>query len=407
MKLIKALFILLAFNAYAQDNFIPGTLTTITGDKITGELNYQDWKKTPKTIQFKVGGAVKDYTPEMVRSFQVESDKFISRKVTLDVTEQRLQRMDKSLETKFEDRHVFLNVLAEGKVNLYEFFGKRTHYFAEKGEEFQELIIRKYFSKNNSDLLTNKKYLGQLRVFLNECNTININENLGYKRKELSKLVNEYNQCVNTDGEEATYIKKVSRQKSGFYATAGYASSNVTINGLTPILKEFEGGNFSSPTIGIGYELLFSKNRAKWSLYNELTYTKINYEERNDKTDSTILYDNFNINYSAINLNFLFRYKFLKDAQKVTPYINLGVGRSLASSTSNTVYEIDTFDDSRSRERNFRLRSGYFTFSAGVGATYNKFSLELRYNRSEKLAVTIVEQINISHLGLMLSYKIN
>ncbi len=404
MKLIKALFILLTISAYSQDNFIPATLTTINGDEIKGELNYQDWKKTPEKIEFKVGGTVKEYLPGDVKSFQVESDKFIARKVTLDVTEQRLQKMDKSLKTKFEDRYIFLNVLAEGTVNLYEFYGIRPHYFAEKGSEFQELIKRESFAENNRDLIINRKYIGQLRVFLNDCNTVNIKETLAYKRKELSKLVNNYNACVNKDG-DAVYAKNLNTQKSRFYVTAGYSSSSVSMSGTSPFIRNFEGGNFSSPTIGVGYEIMFSKNRSKWSMYNELTYSNIDYKESNDVTNTTILYDNFNVKYSVINLNVFFRYKFHKEGQKVTPFANIGLGRSFTFSMDNTVDRIDVFNN-RLTTRKFETRTGYFTNAIGVGAIYNKFSFELRYNRSEKIAKGSISTMNISHLGLMVSYRL-
>jgi len=410
MKFIRFFLILFTCNAFAQDNFVPGTVTTINGTVIKGELNYQDWKKTPEVVQFKKGEKVREYSPRELKSFEVESDKYISRKVTIDVTEQRLQKMDKSLDTKFEDKYIFLNVLAKGDVNLYEHYNIRPHYFAEKGDEFQELINRKYFVDNNSDLLTNRKYIGQLKVFLRDCNDITVSKTLSYKRKELTKLVAKYNACVSKGINEVIYTKKISKNKSHFYVTAGYFASNFALNGLRDFLEKFEGGSFSSPTAGIAYELVFSKNRSKWSLYNELTYSKYSYTENNNEpsnglSSGIIRYTPLKINYSTINLNVMFRYKFHKENQKITPFANVGMGRSIAISMDNSVGKFNSFS-TENKDVSFVTNSSYYMFSMGFGAIYENFSLELRYNSSSRLINKVNESLKLNNIGLMLSYKL-
>ena len=183
----------------AQSNFVNGSVTTINNQVFTGQINYQDWKRTPETILFKTGETIRTYKPEDLLAFEVEDDKFISRLVSVDVTTQVLNKMSENDEATFEDRHVFLNVLAQGNANLYEYYDSRTHFYAEKGDTFIELINRKKLQKGNQDLMTFKKYLGQLNVLFNDCNTVKVSDKLEYRRLQLTKIFEKYNNCISGD----------------------------------------------------------------------------------------------------------------------------------------------------------------------------------------------------------------
>ena len=407
MKFIKLLFLFFTCNLFSQNNFIPGTVTTNKGEVLNGFINYQDWKVTPNEIEFKQGEEIIVFLPSDIKAFGVKEDKFISRNVKLDVSEQNLQKMDKSDKPKFIDTLIFLNVLVEGNVNLYEFYNSRTHYFAEKEDVFLELINRMRFTDDNQDLITYKKYLGQLNVLLNDCQSTNINENINYKRKELTKLVSDYNNCVSTSNSEENYTKKLTNKTNHFYATLGYFISNFSLKSSSTELKNFEGGSLSIPSLGVVYEIGISKNRDKWSLYNELVYIKYNKEFRNEKESSSFTnYDLLNLEYSTLTLSSLFRYKFHKDGQKTTPFVNGGLGLNYVLSENTYVVKNNSFNQTQTNV-DLELNPAYFSFSVGSGVVFNDFSAELRYTITDKILSVSPEQSNLSNLGIVVSYRIN
>jgi hypothetical protein len=403
MKFIRFFLILFTCSAFAQDNFVQGEVVINNGDTLKGEINYQDWKVTPEKIEFKSGGILRVFRVSDVKSFKVKGDRFISEKIKLDVTVQKLQRMNRTDKPRFTEKKVFLNVLEEGDVSLYEYYDSRPHYFAKKGNDLIELTNRAYLDDDNN-LITNKKYLGQLSLLLNECSSVRISENLSYKRKELSKLIGKYNTCINPSL-EGGYTKDLNRKTSHFYATAGFFASNLAIESRAITLKNFDGGSLSTPSIGVAYEIGISKNRQKWAMYTELVYNRYNQSYDNDKpSTSFVKYDPLKVDYSTIGLSVLFRYKFHKDKRKVTPFFNIGAGYSLIISNNTTVTKVNSFNGSE-EPLPVEFRTSYFNIPVGVGVMYNKIALEIRYSVSDNF-IFFTDKNNISNLGLMLSYRL-
>ncbi|WP_044403492.1 porin family protein [Lacinutrix sp. Hel_I_90] len=407
MKYYTLFLFFVALNSYAQDNFIQGTITKNDNSMIVGEINYQDWKKMPNEIEFRVGSTVAVFKPQDIKAFEVENDKFISRLVTIDVTEQKLQKLNKTTEIKFEDKTVFLNVLAEGDVNLYEYYDNRTHYFAENDSHFMELINRITIGDNNSDIYENKKYIGQLRVFLNACPSVKVKSSLDYKRKELAALVNAYNICLSSKNDKAVYSKNLQAKTSYFYVTGGISFSSLTLSSPANTIQYFEGSQCVSPNLGLAYEFAFTKNRQKWSLYSELLYSSFKSTETSEESNSFRSYNPLKMDFKTVDLSLLFRYKFNKDNQVVTPFLNLGLGRSFVVSQNNTITENDLFDPSRTKDIPFEINSANFVFSVGGGADYKKLGFEIRYTVSDKLTKEVSDSSNtLSNLRLLVSYRL-
>lgn len=406
MKYFTLLALLFSLSIVAQTNFVDGSVTLKNNSKITGEINYQEWRKNPRTISFKVNDNVTNYKPEALIGFEVAGDKYISRKVTLDVTEQRLQEMDKTTQPKFEETHIFLNVLVEGNLNLYEYSNIRNHYFYGKNDEVKELIYRQSFSNDNGELFKLKQYIGQLNLLTGDCETIKVKNTLDYKRNDLSKLVSAYNNCTSTtDDQQNSYVKNIQKVKNRFYATAGYYFSNFKIDSDARQVEEFDNGSVSRFSVGGAYEIIISKDLGKSSLYTELTYSQISGELKNDVPYSlSNTYNPLIVDHSTLDVSFIFRYSFFTPEQKVIPFINLGLGRSQTLSEDIYVTRNNSFNGSRT-DIPLETTSGYFNYVVGAGVRYNKFLAELRYIKSEKV-INIDGSNSFSNLGIMIGYQL-
>lgn len=406
MKIIKIAMMFFITSLTAQSNYVSGTVTTKNNQVLNGEIDYQDWRKTPETISFKQGDNIRTYKPEDLVAFEVEGDKFISRHVTLDVTEQRLQYMNKTTRPRFEDIHVFLIVLVDGDLDLYEYNNIRPHYFYGKDGETKELIYRQSFSNDNGELFKLKQYIGQLNLLMNTCESVNPDDRLDYKRKELVKIVSEYNNCVTSDVDRKDdYVKNMQKVKNRFYGTAGYYFSNFKINTDAYYLEDFDKGSVSRFSFGVAYEIILSKNLGKWSMFTELTYSQVSGELNNDVPYSlTNTFNPLSVNHSTMDLSLLFRYSFVKPDTKLTPFINFGVGRSQTLSEDFYVTRNNTFNGS-STDIELETISGYFNYVLGAGVKYNKFTAELRYILSDKI-INESGSNGMSNIGLMVAYQI-
>lgn len=410
MRVIAILFMLLTCNIYAQSNYVSGTIVTNDGNTLKGLINYQDWLVTPEAITFKSGESIREFKASEIKSFNVSGDRFISRNVKLEITEQRFQRMDINDKPLFVDKTIFLNVLVEGIIGLYEFYDYRPHYFVEKGGDFIELTNRKYLAEDNNDVITRKKYLGQLNYLLSECSTVKVKADLSYKRKELSKLIDEYNLCVSPnekEDSEDSYVKKLDEKRNHLYATGGLFISNFSIDSPNTLLRNFDGGSFTSPSFGASYEVTLSKNLKRLTLYNELIYSRYSESFNNERqTTVYIRYDPLKIEYSTIGLFSSFRYKFTRENTKVIPFFNVGVGYNFVVSEDVSVRRINSFN---STETVFplELNSRYFSLPMGIGVLYDKFSLELRYVLSNQVLNVFSSENKVSSIGALLSYRLN
>lgn len=406
MKFIKIALFLCVTSAIAQTNYVTGSVTIKNNQIIAGEIDYQDWKKTPETISFKQGDKIKIYKPEDLVAFEVSDDKFISRLVSVDVTQQQLNKMTDTDKVKFEDRHVFLNVLVQGNASLYEYYDSRIHFYAEKGDNFIELIKRKKLQEGNQDLMTFKKYLGQLNVLFNDCNSLKISDNLEYRRLPLSNIFEKYNACVSGDNSD-NYSKKVEREKGAFYVTAGFAYSTFNLDSPFLIASDFDGGSFTTPSFGIAYDVPISKNRNKWVLRSELLYSAYKGEFEPSELN-TISEGTMYLEQSTLGVNALLRYKIKSKNENILPFINLGFGFNYVISNDNKVEYKRSSSPNPGVTQTALIGSvdSYFTLNVGAGVLINRFSVEGRLMITDKVLGSVHNKNSITNIGLMVAYKL-
>lgn len=406
MKIIRLALMLCITSVIAQSNYVPGTITTLNNQVLQGEINYQDWKKTPETISFKSGANEITYKPEDLLSFQVEGDKYISKLVDLDVTQQQLNKMTDTEEVRFEKRHVFLNVLVQGNANLYEYFDYRTHFFAEKEGEFMELIYRKKLQKGNQDLMIFKKYLGQLNVMFNDCSSIRVSDNLDYRRIPLAKVFEKYNACAAGDDSQEVYTKELSREKGAFHITAGLAFSNFNLESPLRILENFDGGSFITPSFGLAYDTPISKNRNKWTLRAELLYSMFKGEFEPSEL-KTITEGKMFLEQNTLVVNALLRYKIKSKNDNLFPFINFGPGFSYVLSNDNTIdYKRNNATTDDTQTINIGSVESYFSLNVGAGVIFNRFTAEARFMITDKVLGSVHNKNSITNIGLMVGYQL-
>ncbi len=404
----KLILLSLVVNSYAQTNFIEGQITLKDGSVLSGLIDYRDWKRTPTQISFKksVEGNLIYYTPEQLMSFNVLDDKFTSRLVMLDMTEQRIQKMDFRDEVKLIEKHIFLNVLVVGEISLYVYQNVRQHLFIIKNnDKIIELIYRKKLAKNNIDIFDYKKYIGQLKLLTNNCESVKIND-IGFKSQVIMKIITKYNNC-NENGSTQEYLKKnISKSEKNLFVFAGVSNATLRIQSNDFYMKYFVGDesekNFK---FGLAYEFVLGKNLKKWSVYSQLSYHSYNILFKENPQTATVVYKDYKFKENVFNIATLLRYKIKNQKiKKFTPFVNLGLGYNLKIKSKSSYTKFNTFNGNGS-ERKVGISPNFYLVG-GVGILYKKFSLELRYLSINDIYVSPVTKGKLSELGIVLGYSI-
>lgn len=172
------------------------------GKTIEGFIKYQDWLKSPKSIEFK---KLKDDRTEVIEAesidgFLVHGEEYIAKKVLVALSLNTPRYFDTPYNPVMLDGFYFLQVwLKNPKINIYEMIDSKEdpHYFIDKDGIFQELFYSKQnLYRGDTPYIEEKKgYLGQLTALLVDCPRITVSEALLYQREEILKLCTSYLVC--------------------------------------------------------------------------------------------------------------------------------------------------------------------------------------------------------------------
>lgn len=372
-------------------------------------IDYGGWIRTPESITVKYQGETRTYTPQELIGFEMDGDRYIARKVSLDITNQDLQTLSSTIDRKTVDKDLFLRVLVEGTVNLYSYKDTRTHYFASKSGRTEFVELDNLRRMSNSKISYSKQYIGQLRLFLSDCLENSRIDKIQYTNSSLLKAVKDYNECQSGGSD---YVVKKSPIKTEFLLLAGYKLSSYELpsEGVygNYILDSESDGNF---TFGLALNINLLRNTERLQLYNELLYQKYAFSGsfREERLPQQFADYNLDVDLSYLELSTLVRYVFTDNSKKLRPYLSAGMVNAFQlSDDSSESVNIVFFDTERLTELeplDGQIVSHRLFFTVGAGLAYNRFSFELRYGFNPEIAgfpvITKTENINLL-LGIRL-----
>lgn len=380
-------FLLLNHFCFGQKNYIEGQVITLEGDTISGFINYQEWDKNPDKIEFKDSpdGSVKILTPANIKEFAVDHERYQGAIVEVDDSPYKVAELDYDPSLRLRKDTVFLQVLYLGSKNLFYYHdwkGKK-HFFINYAPEYELLVYKQYMKTidHHSNIMDNKKYAGQLVLYLNECDDIRKSIASGkYNLKSLSGIFDEYYRCTNEDYEYKKEKDKV-KVKFGVIAGASYSSLIFKSEFFDYLVKtDFRGS--VNPSVGISLNIVFSRNRGKWSINNELIFSTYKFKETYSDIESEERYtiENMEIGYSYLKLNNMVRYKLL--IADWIPYLNVGISNGYAINETNyklreyRAYSTLETSEGKALDQTRKYEQGLIF---GLGGKYKHFSIEFRF----------------------------
>ncbi len=399
IKRFRLLLLLLGtlsfYTSYSQQNYIPGYIIGHNKDTINGFVDYRNWGNNPDFVKFKtdIDNNPYSFKPTDIIEFGVQDEIYVSGIINTEVTQLTMDNLEKDPQIKIKVDTAFLQTLFRGKKELYYYKNRdgRENFYIKLDKEFELLIYKKYLKLQDAKnvIIENKKYLGQLVVYLNDCSTIQSKiNNTSYKKNSLYSLFQYYNECSPSD---ISFQKKRKKISTEIGVLAGSSLTSLKFSGDNfGYLINADYNQSINLCAGLFFDLVLPRNQGKWSINNELLFSTYNvkgkYEDFENENSYSIT--TTKIGYSYLKINSLVRFKY--PIGPIFLYFNGGMSNGFAINETNykkiesKFYGIEreveelALDNIRKYEQGFIL---------GTGIKYKNYSFEIRAEKGNGMSL--------------------
>lgn len=383
MKPLLVLLTALLFNfSYSQPNYKKGYLIKQNGDKVTCLILEEDWKYNPSSFAYKTAGTdgVQTGTLSDVKEFGVESTfKYV--------------RKDDFLPQESLANPVFLNVLLEGNVSIYQYRSRDENIFFYKSAEtnaIRELLYTDKYSEKSEYGISRNRYRSQLYTATGSDNDqLSKVRTLSYKKNDILNFVSENN------SNNTTYSKfySAAQDKYKLYLKAGAGSTPIVINNSS--FGEFvDFGNDLGFRFAVELEYFFPTKSEKWSAIISPVIKHQNVE-KSTTTPLEVIDDEYT--YTAFEMQFGARHYFTSKTSNSRFYANAGLLVEIPLQSELT------FGDEQTDVGIVNAMNLY----AGIGYQYKRFGAELVYIPNLRFITTNSEfSVEFETLAFQLTYNL-
>jgi hypothetical protein len=385
IKLYTTLLLLLcSCMAFAQSQFRSGYIVTLTGDTLSGFVDYKESRASNKFCSFKQneGGNPQQFGIDDIRAYGFRNDKAYEAK---------------SIQKKDEERvKAFVEVLVKGRLNLYFY---ESRFFVEKNlDQLLELKNQEEetYINNTRVVKRSNEHIATLNTLMIECQSLlDKIEEVSLSQRSLVTLVKNYNDCV-APGENVT----LKEEKKWLVAKAGIAGAanteNLSFSSSDRRLALFDHARFDRvyyPSAGVVLNVVSPRIIEKLSLQVEAFYSVYDfagYSNYASFSEDAFHRNDFTLELTSLKLNTAFRYTFLGKA--ATPYFNIGLSnRLLLNNKAFRVQETESGNTIETSEyTDTFLNEHHAGMFVGAGASFKLFHYklfsELRYDKGMHIA---------------------
>ncbi|WP_159800239.1 hypothetical protein [Flavobacterium sp. MK4S-17] len=398
MKKLLLLLLFTSFTAISQITYQPGYFIDNSGNKTECLIKNTGWKNTPTEFSYKLNenDEPKINTIKTVKEFSVESHKFLRFNVDIDRPSSNVTVMS-SPEPEWKKETLFLKVLVEGSLNLYQYEdGKLMRYFFSKSDHSkpEQLVYRKYkikgetvYNSNGSIKKDNNAFQEQLyNNMKDKISNIERFIKISYKKDDLVKIFVEYN---TNDDLFKDFTATQNKGSLHLKITPGINFATFKVSNELALFKSLEFSDKTIFRLGAELEYVLPYNRNKWSLFIDPNFQQY-------KNKGNVGPYDLEMNYTFIQLPIGARhYMYLNDQSKL--FLDIAFAMSFAINDSKLSYYDSVTIDLRQTS----------TFVIGAGYNYKRYSAEVRYAFNDNpLENEIGWEANLSSVGIILGYRI-
>lgn len=399
--LLTILIVTFSITTFAQVKFEEGYFITNSNQRIDCLIKNKNWSNNPTSIQYKISenSNTESLNIKSILEFSInEKSKYKRFNVLIDKSSNRLNDLSTKKEPKFEQEQLLLNVLIEGKANLYLYEGgdSRKYFYVVGNSKIEQLIFIKYDLKGK--VAKNNRYKQQLLATM-KCSGITMQNitRTDYIKSDLTSFFINYNKCHNPDYK----IIKTKTNKGEFHLAAkvglNMSSLDITHIGASHLNVDFDKKN--NVRFGVEIEWIAPFYNKKWALFLEPTYLSFKSENttngRITANSNATGIQQVNVNYKTIELPIgLKRYFFINNNSKI--FLNTAL-----------IFDIPSKLAIEYRKEGTLMTQSDHNFSFGVGYKYkNKYSIEFKHNTKRDLSTNTVASANFKSNSIVLGVNI-
>lgn len=397
-----------AISSFAQEQQA-GYYVTNNGNRIEGYFKTTDFTNF-SLLEFKEKSenSFSKLNKEDVSEYGVGVEyRFVKKTFKIDSSKNlNKRRLTSSYEPEWQTITDFLNVLVEGKAELYAYStAKGGEYFLytipTEGIKLQQFVYKNYM-RSHTQVAQNTTYIQQIvdNLMCDNGTVINYRA-VDYDEDDLINVFENYNACNNV--EFITYTNNTGKgYEMKFSVFAGIYNTSYSVTDTKP---ESGTENFISPGVGVEAALVFPSE--KWEVFMRAEFESISSEATGKyvRSYNTEVGD-YEITAAILNFYPGVRYNF-KSEKKYKLFADLAVGLNIPVSgdikftrsilIDSGVYGSDTYE--------YNLNAAT-SANIGIGYTYNKkYSIALRYETGKNLGGTSSNyKVKLSRIGLNFIY---
>jgi hypothetical protein len=405
------LFLLSSLTLSAQTNYHSGYIVKNNGDTVKGYIDYREWDRSPKSINFKTDANNKQtdkYYPASINGFVITGmEKYISYLGKISMDKNNFPDLPLDIDTSMVRDTVFLKVVYQGSsVSLLENKDniKLRLFIMEVNKMPMELIFHQYYGDSN-----NLRNVDIYRSLLLQISQI-------YDPAD-NKLITAINYSRFREGDILDIIKMVNKDKkqslqsmaggSRFFAGISYTQNITSFVGDV----EFVGAksNNSALHVSIGIDVFTNKNTQKLIFRNTLSFYSIS-PKFTITSDQRYAYgDTFNPPqpYSFDQYTLTFTPQFLyniynKDNIKLFIDAGLPINYSIYK---NNIGITSGLNSASMKTFSYELKNVWVNFQLQAGITLSKtVEIFAIYNTPSNINNSIVFGLPTKSYGLGINY---
>jgi len=381
--------------SFCQEAYLPAYIVSLNGDTIQGFIDYRNWGTNPEYIAFKNSPETEKtiYKPIDIRSFGVKDERYVSAIVNTEISSRNTNTLEQNAILNIKVDTAFLQTMISGDKSLFYYKNRSgiDNFYIKNQNEFQLLEYKKYikFSGGPKILTENKKYVGQLMVYFNDCPSLQSKINqVKYSKKNLENLFLSYYACSQS---EINFQKKTEKIKieSGFLVGASLTGLKFSGSTSFDYLLNTDYNQSIKGSAGLYLNLVIPRLRERWSIYNELLYTsyQVNGTYNDIQNENTYVNYYTEFGYSYFKINTLVRYQY--PVGNFSFCLNAGMSNGFGFNEINYLEKVSIFyttehykegeaiDDPRTNEQGLVV---------GLGTKFKKLSLETRLEKANGMS---------------------
>lgn len=380
-------FFILGHWGFAQTTFEPGYYIGNKGDAVNGLIANEHWGKNPDGFLFKDTPDAREKALQLsdVREFGIaQLYKFERHNIPLEVSSDLSGDLNSDRNPKFENRDVFLKVLLDGDIRLFEYSSTNNirFFIQESSTEAIVPLVYKRYRTAGGNIGYNNQFRRQLAEML-KCDQANMSktERLEYKESDLIRYVVAYAGCSGVALIDFTANSRVNQviisARFGISTGALALEQNDTFEAPTVNQVTADFGSDSYPRFGLQFEVVLPARGNRWSIFVDPSFQKVNRQTKFvRKYPALDVAVQSNVQYVTMELPLGVRRYFYWNPERAL-FVNLSL-----SMRFNLDSKIEfTADQALGRPEDIEISATQGYFSAGLGVKLNRrLAVEGRFN---------------------------